>query len=187
MHKSLTTIIVTHNSILNTTGGDEPGYRGLAQNDLLLDLFKHNPQIIAWMHGHNHDYVVVPREGMLFVSVGRIGGFSHNVIPLGGMYVKVTAEGMTVRGFNAETGKFLEGASGNIHGLPVSGSLKRWTSFDAQAKTAIGFGVGHDQAGARTPVFNHFIGGAATAWIDRRSHRRRRPRTPATPWRWSRA
>lgn len=166
-HKRLTTIIVTHNSILNTTGGDEPGYRGLAQNELLLDLFRRNPQIIAWMHGHNHDYVVVPREGMLFISVGRIGGFSYNVIPLGGMYVEVTAAGMTARGFNAETGKFLEGTRGNINALPVSGTLKQPTSFDAQARTAIGFGLGRDQNGAKTPVFNHFTGGIATAWITR--------------------
>jgi hypothetical protein len=167
VHKNLTTIIVTHNSIINTTGNDVPGYRGLAeQNGQLMELFKSNPQIIAWMHGHNHDYAVVQRDNMLFVSVGRLGGFSSKgKNPLGGMYVEISSSGIDVRGYNAETGKFLEGTNGNKNSLPAIGSLSKLTSFNENAKTDICYGIGRDQSGSKIPVFNHFTGGTATAYI----------------------
>lgn len=164
-HREQTTLIISHNSILGTTGNDAPGYRGLVQSEALLKLFEANPQVIAWFHGHNHDYAVVPRQEMLFVSVGRFGGFSFDAVPAGGILVEVAASGIRARSFNAETGQFLTGTNGNLNHLPVSGSLTRTTSLDNNAKTEVCFGLGRDQEGSKVAVFNHFTGGTASAYL----------------------
>ncbi len=52
--------------------GNENGYRGVMDSDKMIDIFKKNKNIIAWMHGHNHNFEVINRDDMLFVSNGRI-------------------------------------------------------------------------------------------------------------------
>ena len=68
-------VVVDDSLVRGTTSGNEAGYRGIVNSHELRSLFKQYPDIIAWMHGHNHTFEMVPSEGILFVSNGRIGGF----------------------------------------------------------------------------------------------------------------
>ena len=160
VHRDRTTIILSHNNIKGTTGPLEPGYRGLVNSDVLTRLFGQNPQVIAWMHGHNHNYEVVRKGDMLFVSNGRIGGFdpsrrspggSHG---LGGIHFSVTREGLAVRSYSVDRRAFLDETGVDA----VAARLETRTSFAPGAPAAICYGYGGARDGQRMPVYHHFQG-----------------------------
>ena len=160
VHRDKTTIILSHNHILDTTGPFEAGYRGVVNSDALLHLFAENPQVIAWMHGHNHNYELVKKNNVLYVSNGRIGGFdpSRNLTEgshgLGGMYFAVTESGLTVRSYSATRSCFLDEV--NLESL--SAALETKTSFSPNAPSAYSYGYGGARNGQRIPVKHHIAG-----------------------------
>ena len=159
INKDRSTILLSHNNIKGTTTPfGESGYRGIINTDELLSIMTRYPNIIAWMHGHNHTYEVLRKYNKLFVSNGRIGGF----IPppawgrvgqghLGGIYFEVRPDKLVVRSYSATAGKFLD-ELGETH---LSGELKRRTTLDTHASPAYSYGVGGMFDGQRIPVFNH--------------------------------
>ena len=154
-------ILFSHNNITGTTGPFEEGYRGLVNGDALLELFDANPNVLAWMHGHNHNYEVVRRKDMLYVSNGRIGGFDpsrrSDVGPygLGGIYFEVTAQGLIVRSYSAERACFLD----ELKIDKTAGALSLATTLDTAAKAAYAFGYGGMRPGQQVPVYHHHAGG----------------------------
>jgi len=159
VHKGQTTIIVSHNHISMTTGPDVQGYRGLVNSTEMREIFRQYPQVIAWIHGHNHDYQVLEKAGCLYVSAGRIGGFSKKrMLPLGGMYVEVTRDGISARGYDAGKKHFLTGRQGNINNAAAAGSLKRATTLDIYAASALSYGMGGAQDGQLAAVYTHYAG-----------------------------
>ncbi len=155
-----TTILLSHNSLIGTTGPFEEGYRGLVNSETILEIMRIHPNVVAWMHGHNHNYQVVARDGKLFVSNGRIGGFDPSrkaddgPYGLGGIFLEVTSNAVSVRSYSAERQAFLDELG--IDG--VSGRLELKTSFDPAAPPRISYGYGGARHGQRTPVYHHHVG-----------------------------
>ena len=80
INRNKTVIILSHNSLLGTTEPREDrGYRVIANSQDIYDLMEKHGRVIAWMHGHNHDYKFVPKPNRLYVSNGRIGGFPPEI------------------------------------------------------------------------------------------------------------
>jgi hypothetical protein len=165
INKDKTVILLSHNNIKGTTTlMGEIGYRGLVNSRELMGLFKLYPNVISWMHGHNHTFEVVEKEGMLYVSNGRIGGF---VPPkswgrtgqgnLGGIYFEISPESLTVRGYSATEEKFFD-EMGDKH---LSGYLETKTTLEPHAKPSYSFGVGGMGNGQIIPVFNHHLSQAS--------------------------
>ena len=125
--------------------------------------------MIAWMHGHNHTWEIVRKVGKLFVSCGRIGGFSPTHWPakfggghLGGMYFEVASEHCRMRGYSVTEGRFFDELAGFEH---LDARLETPTTFDAAAAPAFSYGYGGARDGQRTPVFNHVALAAASEEI----------------------
>ena len=155
LNRDKSIILLSHNNILGTTKGDEPGYRGIMDSDRLLETFKDNPNVIAWMHGHNHNYQIVNQQNMLFVSNGRIGGFdpSFGKYGIGGIYFEVSAKGLTVKCYSAGRKEFL-----NTLKASLTQALPRETSFDPDQGYAYSYGVGGAVNGERIPAYHHHLG-----------------------------
>jgi len=173
VHKTKTTILLSHNALKGTTStpGDI-GYRQVSNSDAILALIKQHPQIIAWMHGHNHTYEVVPIDDKIYVSNGRIGGFDPNnksafkgnLIPrnLGGIYFELTPAALTIRCFNASENKFFDEYPGLEH---LTHTLRRPTSLDATEPRAVNFGYGGSPHGQRIAAYRHHAGGQRTLYL----------------------
>lgn len=170
VHHDTTTIIFSHNAIKGTTlAHDDPGYRRLANSRRVFDLLRRYPNVIAWMHGHNHTWEIVRKAGKLFVSCGRIGGFSpthwHAKFGgghLGGMYFEVAPGHCRVRGYSVTEGRFFDELEGFEH---LDARLETPTTFDADAAPSFSYGYGGARDGLRTPVFNHVALAAASEEI----------------------
>lgn len=161
INKNKTVILLSHNNIKGTTTTmGEPGYRGLVNSRELINFFRSYPNIISWMHGHNHTFEVIKRMGMLFVSNGRIGGF---VPPeswgrtgqghLGGIYFEITSDYLLVRSYSASEEKFFD-EIGESH---LSGIIEKRTTFDPYSKSTYSFGAGGMIEDRMIPVFNHHL------------------------------
>ncbi len=164
VHREHTTLLLSHNNVIGTTGPYEPGYRGIVNSGQLMAMLERYPNVLGWLHGHNHNYEVVEKAGKFFVSNGRIGGFdpsrrepdgSHG---LGGIYFEVRKDGLRVRSYSAERGAFLDEAG--ITG--VSGRLDTRTSLDPDAAPSYCFGYGGARDGQRLPVYRHHTGTGET-------------------------
>jgi 3',5'-cyclic AMP phosphodiesterase CpdA len=159
INKNRTVILLSHNNIKGTTTPfGEGGYRGVLNSEELLAIMARHPNVIAWMHGHNHTYEVVEKFNKLFVSNGRLGGF----IPppawgrmgqghLGGIYFEVQPDKFVVRSYSATAEKFLD-EMGDPH---LSVELKTRTTLNPAARPAYSYGVGGMMERQKMPVFNH--------------------------------
>lgn len=155
LNKNKTTIFLSHNNILGTTSGNEAGYRGLMDSEKMLGIFKKYPNIISWMHGHNHNFEILEKQDMLFVSNGRIGGFdpSKGLHGIGGIYFEISLDGLLVKCYSAEKDIFLEDISSNL-----TKELKIPTTLDPLALCAYSYGVGGAKNKERFFVYNHHSG-----------------------------
>ena len=160
INRDKTIIMLSHNNILGTTWGDTPGYRGIMESDRMKRIFKQHPNIISWMHGHNHNFQIVNQNNMLFVSNGRIGGFdpSRGKYGLGGIYFEISADGLVVRGYSGEQGKFLDEYDSNL-----SQEIKTQTSFDPKQAFGYSYGIGGAANKRRIPAYHHHTGENARA------------------------
>jgi len=155
INKDKTIVMLSHNNIIGTTRGNENGYRGVMDSDKMIDIFKKNKNIIAWMHGHNHNFEVINRDDMLFVSNGRIGGFdpSRGKYGIGGVYFEITKEMLTVKCYSAEKDMFLDSFD-----VSLSQTLDVKTTFDNKADFAYSYGVGGAVNGERIPAYHYHVG-----------------------------
>lgn len=175
VHRDKTTIILSHNSLKGTTEYfSDIGYRQTSNSEMLLELFKRYPNIIAWMHGHNHTYEVVPVAGTVYVSNGRIGGFDPGTWHeykndnyygggnLGGIFFEIGPDYVEIRCFSATKNKFFDEMGGYKH---LSYKLNRKTSFDASAPFAANYGFGGSTHGQKLHAFHHHTGGTRKLFI----------------------
>ena len=155
LNKDKTIVMLSHNNIIGTTTGNENGYRGVMDSDKMLAVFKKNPNIITWMHGHNHNFEIVNRDDMLFVSNGRIGGFdpSSGKYGIGGVYFEITKDKLIVKCYSAEKDMFLDSFD-----VSLSQTLDVKTTFDNKADFAYSYGVGGAVNGERIPAYHHHVG-----------------------------
>ncbi len=155
VNRDKTIIMLSHNNIIGTTTGNEPGYRGLMDSEKMLQIFKRNRNIIAWMHGHNHNYEIVNRQNMLFVSNGRIGGFdpSAGKYGIGGIYFEISTDGILVKCYSAELNSFLDKFDSSL-----VQEMKTKTSFNLEDGSAYSYGVGGAINGEYIPAYHHHIG-----------------------------
>jgi hypothetical protein len=159
LNRDKSVVLLSHNNIKGTTADDNfmLGYRGLENSEDMINLIKANPNVIAWMHGHNHDYVIKESHRRLFVSNGRIGGFNprHNYKegePLGGIYFEISQSGLKVQSYSAEDNAFLDEDMGR---KGCSRILKIATTLDPGAPMRYAFGHGGFLDGQRAAVCNH--------------------------------
>lgn len=150
-----TIVMLSHNNIIGTTSGNDPGYRGIMDSEKMLAVFSKNPNIISWMHGHNHNYEIVNHKNMLFVSNGRIGGFdpSGGKHGIGGIYFEITENSMIVRCYSAENNCFLDEYDSSL-----SQELKMKTSVNLESGFAYSYGVGGAINRERIPAYHHHVG-----------------------------
>ena len=155
LNREKTIVMLSHNNILGTTKGNGPGYRGLMDSEKMMQIFKENPNVISWMHGHNHNYEVVKMQDMLYVSNGRIGGFDPNggKYGIGGIYFEISANGLTVKCYSAQKDCFLDQFDSTL-----SQTLKKKTSFNPEEKSGYCYGVGGAKNGERIPAYHHNVG-----------------------------
>lgn len=167
LNRDKSIILLSHNNIKGTTHYDDDfmaGYRGVDNSDEVMRLINKHPNIIAWMHGHNHDYVAVNQDNRLFVSNGRIGGFNPRHTfddgePLGGIYFELLPDRMVVRCYSAEHQLFLDEGMGREGRSQV---LYTPTSVDDAAPTNYAFGHGGFLDGQRAAIYNHHASRAST-------------------------
>lgn len=155
LNKDKTIILLSHNNILGTTSGNEAGYRGIIDSEKMLGIFRKYPNIISWMHGHNHNYEIIEKQNMLFVSNGRIGGFdpSKGKHGIGGIYFEVSTNGLLVKCYSAERDIFLEDISDDF-----TKELKTPTTLNPIAPCTYSYGVGGAKNKERFFVYNHHSG-----------------------------
>ncbi len=155
LNRDKTIIMLSHNNIIGTTSGNEPGYRGIMDSERMLELFKKNPNIISWMHGHNHNYEIVKEQNMLFVSNGRIGGFdpSGGKHGIGGIYFEISTDEILVKCYSAEKDRFLDEFNTSL-----SQDLKVKTSYNKEGSYAYSYGVGGATNGEHIPAYHHHTG-----------------------------
>ena len=158
LNRDKTVVLLSHNNISGTTGPDEEGYRGLVNSSELKEIIRANPNIIAWMHGHNHNFQMMKMESRLFVSNGRIGGFdpSKGRHGIGGIYFEISASGMTVQSYSAELNRMLTDADGP----EVETSVVRPTTYRVSGGFNYSYGSGGARNLERIPVVNHYAGQA---------------------------
>jgi len=155
LNRDKTIIFLSHNNVIGTTTGNSPGYRGIMDSEKMLQIFKKNPNIISWMHGHNHNFEIVNQQNMLFVSNGRFGGFdpSRGEYGIGGIYFEITKNGLSVRCYSAEKNCFLDQFDASL-----SQNLKAKTSFKSDAAYSYSYGVGGAVNGEHIPAYHHHVG-----------------------------
>lgn len=156
-----TAVIITHNSLRGTTSAcDSEVYRQVANSEQVHEFLSRYPNVLAWMHGHNHTWEIVHKNNRLYVSNGRIGGFSPpypgNVGKghLGGMYFEVGPNHFTVRGFSATKECFMDKLKGYEH---LAKTLRVKTTFNADAPTSANWGMGSMRSGLAVPAYQHFL------------------------------
>lgn len=153
INKNKTTILLSHNNIVGTTGPFAEGYRGLVNSKEILGLIEQYPNVVAWMHGHNHNYEIIEKNNRLFVSNGRIGGFdpSKGNHGLGGIYFEVQNNGLDVKCYSVEFDRFLD----EFAGEEFSKSLRFSSSLNPSALPEYSYGKGSAIDGEKIPVFHH--------------------------------
>ena len=161
LNRDKTVIILSHQSLKGTTltVKGNPAYRLLANTREMFDLFKKHRNVIAWMHGHNHNWEVVEKHNLLCVSTGRIGGFDpHRDSPLanqlGGVYFEVTPDRFTVRPYSSNNDLWLDTLEGCDH---LQQTVQLQTSLDVSAAAAMSYGSGHSLDGQRWPLYHHAV------------------------------
>ncbi len=161
INKDKTTVIFSHNSLKGTTSYlTDIGYRQTSNSRAVFDLIDQYTNVIAWMHGHNHTYEVVPKGNRVFVSNGRIGGFIPGMGKfgqghLGGFYFEAGPGHFRVRAYSATAEKFLDELPDYKH---LSHTIKGKTSLDITAEPIVSYGYGGARDGQRIPVYHHFAG-----------------------------
>ncbi|AQQ69990.1 metallophosphoesterase, family [Limihaloglobus sulfuriphilus] len=161
VNRDKTVILLSHNNISGTTTPDEEGYRGLVNSAELYDIIKANPNIIAWMHGHNHNYQIVQKDNCMYVSNGRIGGFdpSNGQYGIGGIYFELSNNLLDVKCYSAQFKRFL----GPDDGPQLAGRMKAKTSLDPAKPMAYSFGTGGARDTERIPMVNHYTSKSESA------------------------
>lgn len=156
LNRDKTVVLLSHNNISGTTGPDEPGYRGLVNSSELMGIIRANPNVVAWMHGHNHNFQMVKMENRVFVSNGRIGGFdpSKGKFGIGGIYFEIGRKGLKVRSYDASRGRMLKPKDG----LELETDLSVATSYDSNGTFNYSYGAGGARDTERIPVINHYAG-----------------------------
>ena len=161
-NREKTTVILSHNAIANTTLFHyDPGYRKLANSEEVLELINRYPNVLAWMHGHNHTWEIVPKSGKLYVSCGRIGGFdpppmgSFGQGHLGGMYFEVAPDRFCVRGYSATENRFFDELERYEH---LTQTLEGKTTYNPSAPACISYGIGGAPDGQKVWAANHYAG-----------------------------
>lgn len=75
-HPRTPSLLIGHQAVIGTTDDPSaPDYRQLANSDEFEALLDRHPQVLAYVHGHNHDCRVARRRHRLYLSAGRLGGF----------------------------------------------------------------------------------------------------------------
>lgn len=179
LNRDKTTIILSHNSINGTTQPhDDLGYRRLANSAQVFDFINQWPNVVAWMHGHNHTWEIVQKQGKFYVSNGRIGGYNppypgyYGRGHLGGMYFEIAPDRVTIRGYSATEDKFFDELPHYGH---LTQTIELKTTLDPHAPAAYSYGHGALKDGERVYAANHhtasgraelFLAGAATPLIN---------------------
>ncbi|VAW49246.1 hypothetical protein MNBD_GAMMA03-4 [hydrothermal vent metagenome] len=161
LNRNKTTLIFSHNSIKNTTyDNGENGYRTVVNSEPLLKTINKYNNVIAWLHGHNHQYEIVKKHGRLYVSNGRIGGFNppekwgdFGQGHIGGVYFSINKNGLIIKCYSATNKDFLE----NLGYVNLSGQLNIETSFNPLSKFNYYFGHGALTNNVRHNMHNHYL------------------------------
>ena len=170
-----TTIIISHNSLVGTTRDHgDIGYRQLANSPAVHALLRRYPNVVAWMHGHNHSYESMEVGGRLYISNGRIGGFDPTWNRerlegdnLGGIHLEVTPEAVIAKAYSGIQKSVMENFTDNGEAAQV---LRVRTSLDPSAPASLCWGFGKAAPGIREQARRHWIGApdAAPAEVLRR-------------------
>ncbi len=166
-NRDKTVVILAHNAIEGTTYDDgQSAYRRVINTDELLSVIDRHPQVVAWMHGHNHQYEIVEKHSRLYVSNGRIGGFNpperwgpFGQGHLGGIYFRVDDKRLEVRAFSASANKFMD----EIGFSNLSRSINVRTSFARSSLPAVSAGYGGARDGQTVSLHQHFVTGNTPA------------------------
>ena len=161
INKNKTTLIFSHNSLSKTTfTNGESGYREVINSDEVYKVINKHNNVIAWFHGHNHQYEIVKKQNRLYVSNGRIGGFNppkkwgdfaqgH----LGGIYFEIDANGLSVKCYSASKQDFLE----KLDFPHLSNSIKINTSISLASPMNYYYGYGALTQNVEIELFNHYL------------------------------
>ncbi len=161
INKNKTTIILSHNSIKDTTyDNGENGYRTVINSHQVLSVINKHNNVIAWLHGHNHLYEIVKRDQRLYVSNGRIGGFNppeewgpYGHGHLGGIYFAISKKGLVVKSYSATKKDFLA----NLGFPNLSDQLNVETTFNPAAQMHYYYGHGKLTNNVKHQMTNHFL------------------------------
>lgn len=156
-----TTLIFSHNSISGTTfTNGESGYRETVNSEKILEIMDMHGQVLAWFHGHNHQYEVVNKHNRLYVSNGRIGGFNppekwgeFGQGHLGGVSFTIDENGIEVRCFSASSNEYFD----QIGFENLSHKLNVPTTYNPQSPMNYYCGHGRLTNSVKHELHNHYL------------------------------
>ena len=181
LNRDKTVIIISHQALLDTTWPDaktskdvsrkasdptygytdtDGTYRLLANTDQVREIFKEYPNIVAWLHGHNHNWDMVYLDETLVISNGRLGGFdphSNDELAgqIGGIFFEVKSNSVEFRGYSANENKWLDTFDGWDRLRQI---VEVSTSLDASRAPTVSYGNGRAINGQHWPIYQHYVG-----------------------------
>ncbi|MFV0542737.1 MAG: metallophosphoesterase family protein [Marinicella pacifica] len=161
LNKDKTSLIFSHNSLSETTfNNNATGYRVTVNSDQVYNIINKHGNVLAWFHGHNHQYEIVKKHQRLYISNGRIGGFNppqswgdFGQGHLGGIYFEIDSLGLTVKCFSATKNDFFE----NFGLTHLSNHISHQTSFKPSAPMNYFWGHGMLHGNATFDFYNHYL------------------------------
>lgn len=161
LNQNKTTVVLSHNSLSGTTYNDNAtGYRVTVNSQEVSDVLNEHGNVIAWFHGHNHQFEIVTQNERLYVSNGRIGGFNppsrwgnFGQGHLGGVYFEIDSNGLTVKCFSATENDFFE----NLGQKHLTSRLNYHTSFNPISPVNYYFGHGLLHGQNKYVIHNHYL------------------------------
>lgn len=160
-NQNKTTLVFSHNSIEGTTfTNNETAYRVTVNSDAVLEVLNKFNNVMAWFHGHNHQYEIVKKNQRLYVSNGRIGGFNppkqwgnFGQDNLGGVYFEISEIGLVVRCFSATNNAFFD----ELESLQLSNKIIKKTSFNPKGVFNYYWGHGMVHGNMVQKFYNHYL------------------------------
>lgn len=171
-----TTIVLSHNAIKGTTDPLVPDnnptdlYRLMYNSEQIVQILK-DYNVAAWVHGHNHSFDIVNKDGIAYVSAGRSGGFSFTPYVslgtgyLGGTYIEITSNKIIFKGYDGLQKQFLVDINDPVllksH---MATEIAGQTSLDISKSSELSYGA-LSRDGMKAPFYNSFYGENTTAQL----------------------
>ncbi|MCX8066074.1 MAG: hypothetical protein N3G21_13045 [Candidatus Hydrogenedentes bacterium] len=166
VHRNLTTIIVSHDSLKDSTESyEDRDFHSVANSEQALSLFRENPQVVAWCHGHSNTWELVKIWDRTFKSGGNFGKNFPKSQPieqkLQAIYFEFFNDRFSFRGWSCDNEKFLDEICGDEPNLKCKYEIL--TSFNPDEPPSVSYGAGMSVDGEKISTYRCYVGSHSKA------------------------